>query len=229
MFYSNRFHTENFALIFQALAFLILFKVYLKKEKLSFITPKFSLLWILFFTFLSFFFRQGNLMIIPPLFLFIIILNKSKIFNKKTTPFVLGIFAILVISLFFLPYIKLPESGILSKKGLLSYYHPESNLAWKTISVFYGFYESAITSIPSIFYYAFLLGLLIVLFELFVYTEGIKKILPNNEDLKYKSNLFSIITITLILFYFIFIQRPANYEYRWFFPILFAMLPITAI
>jgi hypothetical protein len=61
IFYSNRFHTENFALIFEFLAIFILFKGYMKKEKIWFLQPKYSLVVALLFSLISVIFRPGNI------------------------------------------------------------------------------------------------------------------------------------------------------------------------
>lgn len=227
VFYSNRFQTENWGLIFQALAFFVLFRSYIKKEKSWFITPKYSLVWIFVLSFASVFFRQGSLIFFPPLILFIVVLNKSKIFTKRNSV-VIGVLVLAAILFFIFVPITLPQSGVFSKTGLFAYYHPEEPLAWNNLSVFYGFYQST-NWLPSILYYAFLLGVLVVLMEFFLYYDRLKKIAASPDDIRIKSNLFGAILIILTLAFFIFIQRPNPFEFRWFFPFLFGMLPLTSI
>ncbi|MFH1711037.1 MAG: glycosyltransferase family 39 protein [Nanoarchaeota archaeon] len=220
LFYSNRFQTENLALLFQFLAIFVLFKVYMKKNSLSFIKPKYSLAWIALFSLISVLLRPGNMMFLPPLFLFILILNKSKVFSKKMIP--LWILAAALVTLFFLFLPSIP------KTGLFSYYHPESKFAWGNLLVFKNLYGSVVSFIPSIFYYSLLSGFLVIIYELFLYWDQVKKISVGSEGLETKSNIFNIFLLVFVLFYFIFILRPASYELRWFFPFLPAMLFFTS-
>lgn len=219
LFYSNRFHTENFALIFELLAFFVLFRVYLKGKNLAFIKPKYSLVWILAFSLLSVFFRPGNLLFVPPMALFILLVNKSRVFTKKTALF-WAIAAIAFIAFLFVSP-KIPRASI------LSYYNPELPLAWNSLGVFHGFYESLVSWIPSLFYYAFFLGLLVIFYEFFLYWPKIKKLSSNSEDLEVKSDIFGILVLVFVLAGFIFIIRSPSYEYRWFFPLLVPMLAFT--
>ncbi|MEM3122259.1 MAG: hypothetical protein QXH60_02340, partial [Candidatus Pacearchaeota archaeon] len=68
--------------------------------------------------------RPGNLVFIPAIFLFIILLNNSK-FKTELGASVLIIFVVL--SLFLFIYIsKMP------REGLLTYYNPQNPIAWNT-------------------------------------------------------------------------------------------------
>src|SRR3989344_6406427 len=99
LFYSNRFHTENFALIFQFLATYILFKGYLKKQDVYFIKAKYSLIWIILMSGIAVFFRPGNLIFIPGMFLFIVLTSSSKILTKKGLS-IIGVLGVLFIASF---------------------------------------------------------------------------------------------------------------------------------
>jgi len=219
LFYSNRFQTENFALIFQFLATFILFKVYIKKEKLKFIKPKFALIWILAFSLIAVFFRPGNFLFIPAMFLFIIIINQSFLFRKKTLPFWIGGLILIVISWF---------TTNIYQKILASYYNAGENLAWSSLTVFNGFFPSTISWIPQIVYYLFLFGILLAIIDLLIRFDYFKHIKNNSNNLEFKSDLLNFLTILAVLGFFIFFLRSQAYEFRWFFPMLIGMLSFTS-
>jgi hypothetical protein len=221
LFYSNRFHTENFALIFELLAFYIIYKGFIKKQNIWFIKPKYSLLFALLSSFLVVIFRPGNIPFIPATFLFLIILNKSVIFSKKWLPLVIGLILAAVIALFLI-LTKLPQSG------LLSYWHPENPLSWNILGVFSGFYESIVTGIPPLLYYAFLLGIVMFLVDFFIKFKKFKEIKNDSENIEFKSDILNILLILTVLFTFIFMVRPPAYEFRWFFPLITGMLVFTS-
>jgi len=220
LFYSNRFHTENFALIFELLAFIVLFRSYVKKQNSWFIKPKYSLPFISIFSIIAVIFRPGNIPFIPAIILFIIILNKSKSFSGNAKYFSMGvIILILIAAIAFLS--AMPQSG------LLSYWHPENPVSLNLLSVFYGFYQSTVPLIPSVLYYFFLFGILILFIDFAINFSKLKSIENNQENLGIKSDLFNILLIFSVLFIFIFMVRPPAFEYRWFFPLLTGMLAFT--
>ena len=227
LFYSNRFHTENPALIFEFLAIIVLFQAYMKKENFFFIKPKSSLIWVILFSILSMFFRPGNLLFIPSVFVFFLILNQSFFLSQKRRIYFIAILITLFIfSIFFL--------SILPKVPLLrTYYHPDWPIGWSFLSVFKGFYEPVISWMPSILYFAFVLGIFIVLFNTLIVFDKILRINKNSEELEFKSNLYNLILIILVLSIFIFFLRIPEgstrpYEFRWFFIFLPAMLAFTS-
>jgi hypothetical protein len=220
LFYSNRFHTENFALIFEFLAIFILFKTYMKKENVWFITSKYSLVWVALISIVSILFRPGNIMFVPALFLFIVLLNKSAIFTKKGL-MISALFVIAAIAaVIFVPKIA---------GAFMGYYHPENPFAWNSLGVFYGFYQSAISWLPSLFFWAFLFGIFLLILDLSISFDKLKQIAVNGENLDFKSDVFNTLLIASILFIFVFVMRPyTGFEYRWFFPLLPGMLAFTS-
>ncbi|MEM3074691.1 MAG: hypothetical protein QW727_01995 [Candidatus Pacearchaeota archaeon] len=140
--------------------------------------------------------RPGNLVFIPAIFLFIILLNNSK-FKTELGASVLIIFVVL--SLFLFIYIsKMP------REGLLTYYNPQNPIAWNTLSVFYGFYKSSIPLIPSVFFYSFILGLIIVLFYTSLLFDKILKVSREKEDIEFKSNIFNLLLLLSVMFFYIY-------------------------
>jgi hypothetical protein len=224
LFYSNRFHTENFALIFELLAIFILFKVYVKGQDLWFIKSKnkfVSIFLIGLLSFISVLFRPGNLLFIPAILLFLFFYNKEHLFKIKILA---GAVGTLVLGI--LAFIILPDSV---KSGLLSYYHPENPLAFNTLNVFHGFYQSVVPWIPSILFYALLFGFGIFVFDFIIKWPLIKQIKSDSEHLEIKADIFNILLIICVLSLFIFVIRPyQNYEYRWFFPLITGMLVFTS-
>ena len=219
LFYSNRFHTENSALIFQFLALFIFFRCYMKGKDLLFIKPKYALWWVVGFSIISFLFRPGNILFVPALLLFFILLNKNKIFTKKGL-IGLGILILVIIASFI--FTSIPQNF------LNAYLHSDSPFGWNGLTVFYGFYQSIISQIPSILFYAFIIGLVLVLFKIFLLADKIKTMNRSNENLEFKSDLFNLILIVVVLFVFIFLMRANSFEYRWFFPLLPGMLAFTS-
>ena len=222
LFYSNRFHTENFALIFEFIAIYILLKSYLKKQNLLFIKPKNTLIWVILFSLLAVLFRPGNLPFVLAILLFLVYINKHKFFTKKSiVPVLFFAFAALVL-FFFLPNTSVYQSII----G--TYYHPNLPLAWQTLSVFHGFYQSVSSGIPSVLYYAFIAGIIIFVIDMLINFEKIKRLKDDAENFDLKSDFFNALIILSMMFMMIFIVRPyPSYEFRWFFPLLTGMLAFT--
>jgi hypothetical protein len=159
-------------------------------------------------------------MFVPAMFLFIVLLNKSAIFSKKGL-MISALFVIAAIAaVIFVPKIA---------GAFMGYYHPENPFAWNSLGVFYGFYQSAVSWIPSLFFWAFLFGIFLLILDLSISFEKLKRIAANAEDLDFKSDIFNTLLIASLLFIFIFIMRPyQGFEYRWFFPLLPGMLAFTS-
>jgi len=208
VFYSNRFHTENFSLIFQFLSILILFKCYINKENLSFITPKYSLLWIFISFFLAVMFRPGTLMFLPVIFLFVLYLNKDQILTKKGI--ILSCFSLFVLLFLFL---------FLSKySGLSTYFNLDEKLAWNSLNVFKGFLSPTDSFLPFSLIILFIIGFVQATLLFF------KKV----DD--YQAHIFNLLTIFIVLFEFIFIIRSwQSFEYRWFFPMIIAIFSFAGL
>ena len=154
LFYSNRFHTENISLIFEFLALIVLVKCYTKKEKFLFIKSKHSLYFVFILSMAAVFFRPGNIIFFPGVFIFILLSKGNVIFkNKKNTlySFLLLIFAFIalmvILSKFSIPIIS-------------SYYHPERSVAWVHLTVFEGFFQPINQQLPNLIYYSFCWALL---------------------------------------------------------------------
>jgi len=218
VFYSNRFQTENFALLFQFLAIYVLFRTYINKRNLAFIKPKYSLIWIAIFSIIAILFRPGNLPFVPAIFLFLVLINKSKVFSKKGIPFVI-IFLILFIAALFIAPKMFPVM-------YQEYYHTEKSIAWNNLAVFYGFY-APVNQIPALFFYAFIIGIIIFLIDLAINFKKIKTISNDSENSEFKSDIFNFLVILCVLAFFIFILRNEALEFRWFFPLLTGMLALT--
>ncbi len=222
LFYSNRFHTENISLIFEFLAILVLFKVYMKKEDLGFIKPKYSLIWILILTGLSVFVRPGNLLFFPSVVIFVLLLNQELFFKKQSKKkFLISLILMIVgaiLVLFNLEKIPL----------LRTYYYPDRPVTWKVLSIFQGFYISTIPGMPSLLFLSFLLGIIIVFFNIFLMYDYFKKLKRNTEYLDFKSDVFNLLLIGGVFFVFIFLMKSTSFEYRWFFIIAPAMIAFTS-
>ncbi|MFC1685667.1 ArnT family glycosyltransferase [Nanoarchaeota archaeon] len=219
VFYSNRFHTENFALIFQFLAFYLLFKVYLKKEEAFFIKPKYSLLIIALLSIISVIFRPGNMPFIPAIILFVLWINKSHLLNKKYLISIVSLGVAAVLAFIFSERLQ----------TLVSFYvNTQRPLAWSNLTVFHGFYQSVIPWLPSILFYFIIIGLILVLVDFFINKKKLMHCKVDKEDLELKADLFNFLLMISVFIIFIFLIRAQSFEYRWFFPLLTAMLVFTS-
>src|SRR3989344_5666772 len=129
LFYSNRFHTENFALVFQFLALIVLIKSYAKKEDFFFIKNKYSLFLVIIFSIAAVMFRPGNIIFIPGIFIFLILMKGNILFkNKKNTRYYLSSLLMLFI-LFIRPgtieyrwfFPLLPGMLVFTSKGIIDF------------------------------------------------------------------------------------------------------------
>ncbi len=222
LFYSNRFHTENFSLIFQFLSLIVLVKSYLKKEKFLFISSKYSLVSVIILAVISVLFRPGSLMFAVGLVLFLILLKGDLIFrNKKNTTYTLIFFAILTI--LFFTFI-----GKIHSPFVTYYYNLDRPINYVHLTVFKGYYQPINPSLPNLLYYLFLLGTVIALAKMFLSYDKFKKLKPDKEFLEFKSDLLNFLLIICLLISLIFFIRAQDYEFRWFFPLLPGMLAFTS-
>lgn len=221
MFYSNRLHTENLALIFQYLAIIVLFTGYVKKKDFLFIKYKYSLFWIFLFCIISIFFRSGNIFYFPAIVLFYIYINRASIFQKKYYPYIFLSVLILIgvlIFLFNFPY---------AKTGFFSSLQTQNPLSWNNLTVFYGFYQSVVPNIPSVFFYFFIFGIILGFLELY-YSLSIIKDKNHPDYQKMDSDIFNLLLLFSVMFCFVFLLRSSSFEFRWFFPLLPGMLVFTS-
>jgi len=220
LFYSNRFHTENISLIFEFLAIFILFKCYMKKENAWFIKPKFALPVIALFIAACILIRPGNIIFIPALLAFIPILNYKFIVERKKISY--PILIILLLGALFILF-NLKNIPIISVN-----YHPENPIVFKTLEVFYGFYQPALF-IPGLLFYFFLFGIILSLFYFWIKLPLIKNFSRNKDNLDFKSDIFNALLIISVLGSFIFLLRTPSFEFRWFFAFLPGMFAFTGI
>ncbi len=221
VFYSNRFHTENLSLIFEFLAIIILFRVYLRNKNLYFFKTKYALLWISLFSILSIIFRSANMVFIPVMAIFLIIVNLYNLPRKSRFYSTIGLI-VLILAGFILTHFLAQKYAFVNQ-----FYHYESPIYWGALSVFYGYYQSLIPFLPSILFYAFLLGVITIIYGLVIFPEGLSRLSKKTEDSQYKANIFNLILILGFLFFFIFMLRPGGLEYRWFFAFLPGMFAFT--
>ncbi len=220
VFYSNRFQTETFALIFQFLAIIVLFKCYLKKEQWSFIKPKHSLLWIAAFSLLSIVFRSGNAPFVGGILLFLPVFSRRRLTDKKVLTSLAALLALGAIGSFFL------REKLLGLAG--SYFQLSNPIGWIVPKILYDSYYSFIPGMPTLFFYAFIIGLFIVLIDIFLNKNRLISLEDNSEDLALKSDIFNLLLIFSIFFVFMFLLRIQAYENRWLFSILPALFAFTA-
>lgn len=222
LFYSNRFQTENLSLIFEFLALLIFFKVYIKKEKIGFITPTLSLLGVLLFSTISVLIRTGSITFLPAVVLFYILINQSFITsgkNKMLSYTLITVFVILSIFALF----NLESIPIISKN-----YHPDWKLGWSSLTIFKGYFESVVPNIPAVFLYAFFLGLVLTISNVFLFIDKLKDIHRDNNIINFKSDIFNLLLLFSVLSVFIFLIRAPGIEFRWFFMVLPPILVFTS-
>lgn len=220
LFYSNRFHTENISLIFEFLAIFVLFKCYMKKENVWIIKPKFALPVIALFIAACILIRPGNIIFIPALLVFIPILNYKFIMERKKISYPILIVLLLGVLLILFNLKSIP---IISAN-----YHPENPIIFKTLGVFYGFYQPSLL-IPGLLFYFFLFGVMLSLFYFWIRFPLIKNFSRNNENLDFKSDIFNALLIVSVIGSFIFLLRTPSYEFRWFFALLPGMFAFTGI
>lgn len=223
LFYSNRFQTENIALIFEYLAIFFLIKGYTKKEKTLGVSPKFSLMLVALCIIFSIFFRPGNIPFVPALLAFIAITNLGWLTEnkKRFTTSLIALVLLIVLAFGSLPFLdKIPL--------VKDYYKPTQPISWNSLTFFYGLYQSVVQPIPALFFYAFIIGLVLFCIELWAGYPVLKKFKRDGANLNFKSNILGMLIILSVLFTFIFLMRIDSYEFRWFFPLLPGLLPLTA-
>ena len=217
LFYSNRFQTENFALIFEFLALFIFYKCSLKKQDFYFIKSRRALIYVTLLAIISVLFRPGNIFFVPPLILFMLVLNREKVLSKIGIAIIIVGIAAIIASFIFT---NIPQSF------LNQYLHLNLPISWNSLTVFYGFFQSNSPNIPSLLFYTFLIGLGIAIFHSFLIIDKLEN---NDEHLDFKSDIFNVLLIICVLFIFVFIMRASAFEFRWFFPLLPALLAFTSV
>lgn len=224
MFFSNRFQTDNFGLIFGILSAYLTFKMYLKKEDIWIFKHKYAIIYIMICAVIAFLFRTGDIVFIPLAILYLLIIEKTNFFRKKEV--IYGGIGIGILLLIQITYNYISRGDFIA--GYLTYFKYDDPINLAALNIFKGFYESLNLNIPPILYYAFLVGIVFILFEVFIKRKGLLKLSRDKEELNTKGDIYSIINIIVMLFMFMVISRSPTYEFRWFFPLLIGMFSITA-
>src|SRR3989338_9137293 len=219
VFYSNRFHTENFALIFQYIALIALIGLYNYNSKLS---KSWSIGTIIVSVILMFWYRPGNIIFIPAAIAFIALMHAPKFTNTKNKKIITIASILAIIVLFFILLNSFAENPLVA-----TYYHPDYPISWNSLNVFLGFFKSPISWLPSLFFYAFLIGIFGALFTIYLYFPQILKE-PNQLPHNVKGDILNVLILLSVMIGFILLIRPTAFEYRWFFPLLPALLGFTA-
>lgn len=224
LFFSNRFQTDNFGLIFGILSTYIIFKMYLKKQDIWILKHKHAVIYIMFFAVIAFLFRTGNIIFIPLSIIYILIIERINFFKKKEV--IYG--GVIISSLIFIQiiYNYISRGDLIA--GYLTYAQFDKTISYEALKIFNGFYESLNPSIPSVLYYLFFLGIIFIILEVYINKNKILNLKTDSEDLNLKADIYSLLNIILMLSMFIVITRTSQYELRWFFPLLIGMFAITA-
>lgn len=222
LFFSNRFMTENISLIFEFLALIVLFKVYLKNKDWGIIKVKCALIWIALFTVICILFRPGNMFFIPIILLFLIILSIYKLPEKYRVTSAIGLFALIILGYIMMVFLA-PKYAFVKQ-----FYEYANPLAWINLTVFYVYYQSFIPYLPSVLFYTFLIGIMLALGRIIIFPEGLKKLSRDVADNNYKADIFNLILIAGFSFFFIVMLRSNGVSSRWFFAILPGLFAFTA-
>jgi len=203
LFWSNRFMTENWSLIFMFLAIMVMFR---KSRDIGFIKAKYALLLIILLTTISVIFRSGNLFFIPIIFSFIILTSVPEKYRIHT-----GVtLGVLTIAGYILLNYLAPQYSFVN-----SFFQYQMPFSWDNLHIFYLFFQ------PSMLLFgAFLIGAALIV--------GYILIIPNRfKDVESKADVFNIMLIGGFLFFFIFILR-SGVATRWNFAMLPAILAFTS-
>jgi len=223
VFYSNRFHTENFALLFQYLAIWVFFKSYVKQEKFWRLSTRYAIPLIILCIGLSVSYRTGNMLFAPALALSFFVVNMQKITETKRSR---TIALVVLLATLLIGYLIFPS--VMAHPFFSIYYHPEMPIAWNVLTVFYGFYQSLTSPLPSLLFYTFILGTIATIYSLYLFYPKVKHLKKDGENMELKADAFNVLLLVCVLFTFIFLMRASSFEYRWFFPLLLPMLAFTA-
>jgi len=215
IFNSMKFHLEAPALLTAFLAIYVFWQGYEKKEKIfGKIEAKWAIPLAVFFITLTYMIRRGY-----SLFGFFILVymlltkNWKDLIKDKFNWIGLGVFAVM----FFISEKLIFTSGIGDVAS--TYTHVDKPINFLPFDVFksYFFFGNIWTDV---LFYLFWVGFIYIILRTLMYTGHIK----TTKDESVRSDLFSIISLIIILSYFIFVLRTQNIfgESRWYFPLLLA-------
>jgi hypothetical protein len=198
LFYSNRFHTENFGLIFQCLSLLCMYAFINNKNKKN----AFWLVLMGAMAALAVFFRPGQMLFVPAALIFLAITQWKE---HKTAVIISAVILALAATgvMMFVPSLAYIIQSNMNTNNI--------GIQWSSLGVFDGLFYPLL----NIFFY---LGFAVALFKVFNFKK-------DETDL---ADTFNILTIVTVMLAFIFIIRAPAFEYRWFFPLIISALALTA-
>ncbi len=215
LFETMRFHIDVLGLFLGLLSIYVFWQGYENKDKIfGKIDAKWAIPITIIFVILTYTIRRGY-------FLFGIFFLVHMLATRKWTDLIKDkynwISLALLVFLFFLAekFIFISQIGGVSG----TYFHPENKINLLPLGVFPAYFSSS-SSILSILLYLFWIGLLLIISNIFLSFDYIKK----TRNSMARSDLFNLIAIIVTLAFFILIIRTPDVfgEPRWFFPLALA-------
>lgn len=212
LFNTSRFHVDIPALFFGLLAIYIFWKGYENKEKIfGKIDSKWTIPLTVALVILAYTIRRGYI-IFGAFFLVYMLASKkvTSLIKDKYNWIALG----LALILFFLAEKSIFISQITDISG--AYFHEENPINFLPLQVFPAFFDS-VTKMPSVLLYLFWIGAALLLANITLSFNILKK----ENSTKTRADLFNILTIIITLAFFIYVLRsPDNFgEARWYLPL----------
>jgi len=214
LFNTMRFHIDILGLFVGFLAIYVFWKGYEKKEK---IFGKININWAIpitvFLVILTYSIRRGYFLFGAFFLVYMLVTRKWKdLFKNKYNWFALG----LALILFFLAEQFIFTSEIAGVGQ--AYFHEELPINFLPLGVFSSYFTNLTSPWSSVLLYLFWLGLIVLIFSIFISFGYIKK----TQKTKARADLFNLIAIIITLALFILVLRsPDNFgEPRWYFPLV---------
>ncbi|MFH1500721.1 MAG: hypothetical protein ABIE22_02130 [archaeon] len=218
LFNSMRFHLGVPGLFFGLLAIYVFWQGYEGGEKIfGKINPNWAVPLTVLFVVLSYSMRRGYFLFGFFFFFYMLITRKwSSLLKDKYNWIALAVF---IVSFSLLEKFVF-ASNITEVAGI--YLHTEIPFNLFPFQIFPAYFSSFTSSTLSILLYLFWLGFILLLINTFLSLDYFRKVGKS----EIKSELFAVLSIIIVLSYFLFYQRhPTDIgEPRWFFPLLFGSL-----
>ena len=212
LFNSMRFHIDIPALFIGLLAIYVFWRGYENKKKIfGKINPNWAISLTAFLVILAYSIRRGHFLF--GVFILVYILLTTKDWKKLITDkynwigLGLGIFLLFLVEKFIF-FSGIGEVGS-------TYYQPENPISLVSLGVFKSYFALG-NLFQNIYFYLFITGIILLVLKLILYADNIKK----TKNRKIFGDLFVMISIILILSYFIFYQRDLSFgDPRWYLPL----------
>lgn len=214
LFNSMRLHVEGPALLFGFLAMYTFWKGYENREKIfGFINSRWAIPITVVLVLITYSFRRGYFVFGLFFLIYMFLTRRFKELIKDKYNWI-ALFVAIALLLVVEKFIFISPIA-----AIASLYYTHAAVTFTPLQVFGSYFENLFSPSLSILLYLFYLGIAVMIIRIFLISDKIKEL----KDDYARGDIFALITIIVVLAYFIFYAKIFG-EPRWYYPLLLGSL-----